>query len=111
MTPVTVTELGTERRCNACGEWWPLDGEFFYRHPRGHGGFMGMCKACRAERRGVVDPRMGRVANRTLIRAMLALGRAPNDIAKHVGCSRSTVYRSRGQPPIAHPASSTTIAA
>ncbi len=45
------TELGTERRCNACREWWPLDGEFFYRQPNGFRGFQGICKACKAERR------------------------------------------------------------
>jgi len=23
-------ELGTEKLCNICGEWWPLDEEFWY---------------------------------------------------------------------------------
>ena len=23
-------ELGPEKRCNVCGEWWPLDEEFWY---------------------------------------------------------------------------------
>ena len=23
-------ELGTEKRCNVCGDWWPLDEEFWY---------------------------------------------------------------------------------
>jgi hypothetical protein len=49
--PLTVTELGTERRCNACSDWWPLDGEFFHRNPKGVGGFLGTCRACFSERR------------------------------------------------------------
>lgn len=52
---MTVTELGTERRCNSCGEYWPLDGEFYHRNSKGIGGFLGTCRACFAERRGRRD--------------------------------------------------------
>lgn len=55
MTPLMNTELGTERRCNSCGEFWPLDGEFYHRNPKGIGGFLGTCRACFAERRGRRD--------------------------------------------------------
>ena len=38
-----VTDLGTEIRCTRCGEFWPADEEFFYRHA---GGWHSYCKAC-----------------------------------------------------------------
>lgn len=42
-----VTELGTEKLCPRCGEYWPADREFFW--PRGHGhGLQGWCRACTA---------------------------------------------------------------
>lgn len=49
--PVEITDLGLERRCNTCREWWPMDGEFFHRNPKGIGGFLGTCRACFAEKR------------------------------------------------------------
>ena len=33
MTPAAIRddpELGTEKRCTTCGEWWPLDEDFWY---------------------------------------------------------------------------------
>lgn len=36
---------GAERRCPACGEWWPEADEFFYRDAR-HGCLQSWCKAC-----------------------------------------------------------------
>jgi hypothetical protein len=50
MAPVRriVTELGEERRCSGCGEFWPIDGEFWYFDPRGQ--VLGRCKACWSER-------------------------------------------------------------
>lgn len=37
------TELGTERQCLRCGEYWPLDTEFFYRKGAG---WQPCCKSC-----------------------------------------------------------------
>ncbi len=44
-------ELGHERRCKDCGEWWPMDDEFWYFQTRV--GVRGLsrtaypyCKAC-----------------------------------------------------------------
>lgn len=93
MTPVTVTELGTERRCSICGDWWPLDEEFYYRQRNGYGGFQSICKACKATRRGSGDSRKGRGIDRALISDALAYGRHPRDIAVQVGCSVRLVYR------------------
>jgi hypothetical protein len=39
-----VTELGEERRCFDCGEWWPVDETFWYFDARGK--VMGRCRAC-----------------------------------------------------------------
>jgi len=54
-----VTELGVERQCNACREWWPLDDEFFYRRLSG---YQGRCKACVNEARPVGDHHRERAA-------------------------------------------------
>lgn len=60
-------ELGTVQQCSVCGEWWPLDEEFFYvrRHQAGDSGvsrgqayrrasdvssFYRRCRACWADR-------------------------------------------------------------
>ena len=50
--PVIETELGPERLCRGCGEWWPLDAEFwyFYLNPQGKRQVMGRCRACWSER-------------------------------------------------------------
>ena len=55
-------ELGTEKFCRHCGEWWPLDAEFWYvqRHNAGtrSGGYIlrrstvgwaSRCRACWAD--------------------------------------------------------------
>ena len=42
-----LTELGIERRCSGCGEYWPLDREFWYMD---HGKVLGRCRACWSER-------------------------------------------------------------
>lgn len=45
--PVKLTELGVERYCSWCEEWWPFDREFWYfRHD---GKVMGRCRACWVE--------------------------------------------------------------
>jgi hypothetical protein len=93
---VIETELGLERQCIHCAEWWPLDGEFYYRNPNGHRGFEGICRACKSERHGRVRVGMTRsqVDDRR-IREMLALGRNPQDIADLVGVCLNTVLRRR----------------
>ena len=48
-TPHQETELGIERWCFRCHEWWPEDGEFWYFDTRGN--VMGPCKACWQERK------------------------------------------------------------
>lgn len=41
--PEKVTELGVERFCSWCREWWPKDEEFWYMP---HGKVLGRCIAC-----------------------------------------------------------------
>ena len=54
-------ELGTEKYCNGCGEWWPLDDEFYYHYPptsRYAGRFQSMCRACLVERQAAAQRRL-----------------------------------------------------
>jgi hypothetical protein len=37
------TDLGREARCSKCGEWWPVDSEFYYFL---RGAPHSWCKAC-----------------------------------------------------------------
>lgn len=41
------TELGIERRCTRCKDYWPEDTQFFHRHGKG---FHSYCIACIADR-------------------------------------------------------------
>lgn len=52
MTPRNeiVTELGVERLCRGCGEFWPRDDTFWYFDPRHPHRVMGRCRACWSER-------------------------------------------------------------
>ena len=43
-------ELGVQRRCSRCGEFWPEDDEFFYPSTKGPGCFQSWCRACWASR-------------------------------------------------------------
>lgn len=45
------TELGREKRCPCCGEYYPLDGEFFFSNGNKNGQprFTAQCKACYVE--------------------------------------------------------------
>lgn len=43
-------ELGLEKLCAACNEWWPADDEFFSPDVGGAGGRYNYCKACAAEK-------------------------------------------------------------
>jgi len=42
------TELGTERQCARCGEYWPLDPEFFNKKGEGWHSY---CRGCMTERK------------------------------------------------------------
>lgn len=43
----TEPELGVQRRCSRCREWWPADPEFFYHDTPDR--LHSWCKACWAE--------------------------------------------------------------
>jgi hypothetical protein len=50
-TPHKTTELGIERFCRGCEEWWPEDEEFWYfqtKHKTPQ--VQGHCRACWSER-------------------------------------------------------------
>lgn len=49
MAKTIETELGIEKQCTACGEFWPADKEFFYS--AGNGRLMAQCIACCEERK------------------------------------------------------------
>jgi hypothetical protein len=42
-------ELGPQQKCSVCGDWWPLDGEFFHPSKDRPCGFMARCRACHSE--------------------------------------------------------------
>lgn len=46
------TELGPEKYCNKCGEWWPADTEFFYADKGDPTGLFHCCKTCYEEFNG-----------------------------------------------------------
>ena len=46
-----VTELGTEKRCVKCGEFWPAEPEFFQRNRDNPDGLDNYCKDCRQQAR------------------------------------------------------------
>jgi hypothetical protein len=54
------SELGLVKRCTRCGEWWPADGEFYWKDK---GVLHSWCKACITEwkrdrrARGITDQR------------------------------------------------------
>lgn len=45
-TKLRTAELGKEKLCTKCMEWWPADGEFFHPDKGGIGGLFYCCKAC-----------------------------------------------------------------
>ena len=42
-----TTELGLEKKCTKCGDWWPADKEFY--NSNGGGKLHSKCKACERE--------------------------------------------------------------
>jgi len=75
---IRETELGTEKWCPRCEEWWPADPEFFWRTSSG---LFYCCKACyhandkRFGRRGNADANLPMVPE-----ALRALPFAPNEV-------------------------------
>jgi hypothetical protein len=49
-----------EKFCKKCGEWWPADGEFFFRRTRNPDGLDWTCRACYSEQPSVRRLRTGR---------------------------------------------------
>jgi len=86
-TEVRETELGLEKRCRKCGEYWPLDGEFWHIQKRGVGGFNSVCRACRIQGLHIAH------INETEVYAMLRAGRRVPDIAATLGCSVGAIYK------------------
>ena len=39
-------ELGPQKRCSHCGEWWPADSDFYQYNRATRDGFHSWCKAC-----------------------------------------------------------------
>jgi len=54
-----ATGLGREKRCCACGEFWPMDTEFWFLCAKNFDGLDGRCKACRREGRRSRSIHMG----------------------------------------------------
>lgn len=55
-----MTELGLEKRCPTCGEWWPATRQFWYmRNTKSGPQPQGQCRACfndyRRERRAMAN--------------------------------------------------------
>lgn len=44
-----TSDIGQEKLCGRCQEWWPADPEFFFRSTTKAGGLFHCCKACYAE--------------------------------------------------------------
>lgn len=88
MSVVMETELGIERRCNKCGEWWPLDAEFYHRHAKGVGGFAAVCIDCRTKGTG-----RKRHLDEARIHLLIQRGWTVPAIAAAVGCSVGAVYK------------------
>lgn len=60
--PRRMTELGPEKRCVVCGEWWPLD--FFHKDPAQFDGTRNECSACRSEKRNPRRRELARIRRR-----------------------------------------------
>lgn len=43
-----ITDIGLERYCGKCEEYWPADTEFFFHAPQTASGLHCYCKACYA---------------------------------------------------------------
>ncbi len=46
----TLTELGVEKKCISCKEYWPSDGEFFAVMATSRDGLSPRCRACIKEK-------------------------------------------------------------
>ena len=48
---IMTTDLGEEKRCARCGEYWPADEEFFAACKNNKSGLHSYCRACCTERK------------------------------------------------------------
>lgn len=49
MANIITTELGREKQCTCCGEFYPEDKDFFYRNGKAKSGrqlYVAQCKDC-----------------------------------------------------------------
>ena len=74
-----ITELGLERLCRGCGEFWPVDATFWYFTRRGK--VLGRQPGQR--------PKSDRLAPKVL--ALVAQGRSYRLIGRELGLSKNTV--------------------
>ncbi|HBN61422.1 MAG TPA: hypothetical protein DD442_15595 [Halomonas sp.] len=51
---ITMTDIGPEKLCTKCGEWWPDDSEFYYLT---NGLTIQPCKACYEQLPSVIRKR------------------------------------------------------
>ncbi len=66
------SEIGPERYCYGCREWWPDDAEFWYVQPLG----TSVCRACQ------------RASHRLARRRKAALAKLPQVNVRRVRCAR-----------------------
>lgn len=52
--PIEITEIGPQKLCTKCDEWWPNDAEFFYLSK---GRTIQPCKACYEQLPSVIAKR------------------------------------------------------
>jgi hypothetical protein len=54
-----ITEIGPQRQCSKCGDWWPDDAEFYFM---ANGKLRQPCKACYYELPSVIAKQQRRLA-------------------------------------------------
>lgn len=55
-------EVGAQKRCTRCGDWWPAEPEFYFEVARAHGrkALHAWCKACNYDLRNVTRKKSGK---------------------------------------------------
>jgi len=48
-----TTDIGLEKLCSKCDQWWPADTDFFHADPAGTARLFYCCKACYQEHFGL----------------------------------------------------------
>lgn len=60
------TDIGPEKLCSRCDEWWPADEEFFFADKTSKDdGLEHECRACKRERRLAREAAAGSSAHRS----------------------------------------------